>query len=253
VKGLANEPVQQGAELATSSCTTRIFAACAASTSWTPGKRIRLKHDVALFARALENLADGYKFHFNVILLRLRRSSSRRSRASFRRPHLRHALPLQRSYREVVPSFALWRLGKIPCSRNFAQASALARPDHLHGRRQFGLPVMMHVQPVRRALRLRSPKPSSLRCAKRTVLSDNAMSVLVASAGKSPALDSARIRRLFAPTASLCSSGTKCAPTADHSGFDRSTVRSGGAATQRSVNSIRRRGAGLAAFSFFHL
>src|SRR6266403_1449780 len=31
------------------------------------GKRIRLKHDVALFARALENLADGYKFHFNVI------------------------------------------------------------------------------------------------------------------------------------------------------------------------------------------
>src|SRR5260370_37974099 len=31
------------------------------------GKRIRLKHDVALFARALDNLAEGYKFHFNVI------------------------------------------------------------------------------------------------------------------------------------------------------------------------------------------
>src|ERR1700732_2935229 len=31
------------------------------------GKRIRLKHNVALFARALDNLAEGYKFHFNVI------------------------------------------------------------------------------------------------------------------------------------------------------------------------------------------
>src|SRR5204863_9556571 len=31
------------------------------------GKRIRLTHDVALFARALDNLAAGYKFHFNVI------------------------------------------------------------------------------------------------------------------------------------------------------------------------------------------
>src|SRR5260370_14715636 len=31
------------------------------------GKRIRLKHDVALLARALDNLADGYKFDFNVI------------------------------------------------------------------------------------------------------------------------------------------------------------------------------------------
>src|ERR1700721_4071134 len=31
------------------------------------GKRIRLKHNVALFARALDNLSEGYKFHFNVI------------------------------------------------------------------------------------------------------------------------------------------------------------------------------------------
>src|SRR5258708_7391558 len=31
------------------------------------GKRIRLKHDVALFARALDSLADDYKFSFYVI------------------------------------------------------------------------------------------------------------------------------------------------------------------------------------------
>ncbi len=31
------------------------------------GKRIRLKHDVALFAKTLENLSDGYKISFNVI------------------------------------------------------------------------------------------------------------------------------------------------------------------------------------------
>jgi len=31
------------------------------------GKLIRLKHDVKLFARTLDTLADGYKFDFHVI------------------------------------------------------------------------------------------------------------------------------------------------------------------------------------------
>jgi hypothetical protein len=31
------------------------------------GRRIRLKHDVALFARALDNLGEGQKFNFKVI------------------------------------------------------------------------------------------------------------------------------------------------------------------------------------------
>src|SRR5258707_3609733 len=31
------------------------------------GKRIRLKHDVALFARVLDNLGEEHKFNFNVI------------------------------------------------------------------------------------------------------------------------------------------------------------------------------------------
>jgi hypothetical protein len=31
------------------------------------GKRIRLKHDVALFARVLDHLGEGQKFNFNVI------------------------------------------------------------------------------------------------------------------------------------------------------------------------------------------
>ena len=68
VKGLAEmNLVQQGAELSYLILHDPDFRRVRRGHLVDTGKRIRLKHDVALFARALENLAEGYKFHFNVI------------------------------------------------------------------------------------------------------------------------------------------------------------------------------------------
>jgi len=60
--------VQQGAELSYLILHDPDFRKVRKEHLVETGKRIRLKHDVALFlSRALDNLADGYKFHFNVI------------------------------------------------------------------------------------------------------------------------------------------------------------------------------------------
>src|SRR3989475_7715164 len=68
VKGLAEiNLVQQGAELSYLILHDPDFRRVRREHLLETGKRIRLKHDVALFARALENLADGCKFHFSVI------------------------------------------------------------------------------------------------------------------------------------------------------------------------------------------
>src|SRR5271169_2901385 len=68
VKGLSNiNLVQQGAELSYLILHDPDFRRVRREHLIETGKRIRLKHDVALFARALDNLAEGYKFHFNVI------------------------------------------------------------------------------------------------------------------------------------------------------------------------------------------
>jgi 2-hydroxy-3-keto-5-methylthiopentenyl-1-phosphate phosphatase len=68
VRGLAEmNLVQQGAELSYLILHDPDFRRVRREHLVETGKRIRLKHDVALFARALDNLAEGHKFHFNVI------------------------------------------------------------------------------------------------------------------------------------------------------------------------------------------
>ena len=68
VKGLAEiNLVQQGAELSYLILHDPDFRHVRREHLIEADKRIRLKHDVALFARALDTLGDGYKFHFNVI------------------------------------------------------------------------------------------------------------------------------------------------------------------------------------------
>src|SRR5215469_7229810 len=59
--------VQQGAELSYLILHDPEFRRVRRDHLVETGKRIRLKHDVALFARALDNLAEGYKFSFYVI------------------------------------------------------------------------------------------------------------------------------------------------------------------------------------------
>src|ERR1700740_2041548 len=59
--------VQQGAELSYLILHDPEFRRVRREHLIETGKRIHLKHDVPLFARALDNLAEGYKFSFYVI------------------------------------------------------------------------------------------------------------------------------------------------------------------------------------------
>src|SRR5499427_817824 len=64
VKGLsAMNLVQQGAELSYLILHDPDFRRVRREHLVETGKRIRLKHDVDLFAKALDTLGDGYKFH----------------------------------------------------------------------------------------------------------------------------------------------------------------------------------------------
>src|SRR5207245_6925317 len=68
VKGLSEmNLVQQGAELSYLILHDPAFRRVRREHLVEAGKRICFKIDVALFARALDNLSEGYKFHFNVI------------------------------------------------------------------------------------------------------------------------------------------------------------------------------------------
>src|ERR1700737_5449901 len=68
VKALAEmNLVQQGAELSYLILHDPEFRRVRRDDLIETGKRIRLKHDVALFARALDNLTEDYKFSFYVI------------------------------------------------------------------------------------------------------------------------------------------------------------------------------------------
>src|SRR2546429_8209269 len=68
VKGLAEiNLVQQGAELSYLILHDPDFRRVRREHLIETGKRIRLKHDVALFARTLDSFSEGYKFHFNEI------------------------------------------------------------------------------------------------------------------------------------------------------------------------------------------
>src|SRR5712692_5884047 len=68
VKGLAEiNLVQQGAELSYLILHDPDFRRVRREHLVETGRRIRLKDDVALFARVLDNFVEGHKFNFNVI------------------------------------------------------------------------------------------------------------------------------------------------------------------------------------------
>jgi hypothetical protein len=78
VKGLADiNLVQQGAELSYLILHDPDFRRVRREYLVETGRRTRLKHDVALFARVLDNLGEGQKFNFKVISAAPRRLFSR--------------------------------------------------------------------------------------------------------------------------------------------------------------------------------
>ena len=180
--------VQQGAELAYLNLVET-------------GKRIRLKHDVALFARALEKLAEGYRIHFNVISA---------APQEIIQSALEGIVPPERIFgtrfryneatgevESIIRATAGW--GKITVLEEIRAALGISH-DHIiyMGDGSSDLPVMMHVNQHDGLTIAVSEVKFITRVANRTVLSDNAMSVLVPVLEEVLRWDSVKIRRFFA-------------------------------------------------------
>src|ERR1700694_5147704 len=165
------------------------------------GKRIRLKHDVALFARALDNLADEYKFSFYVISAAPQEIIQSALEGIVPPDHI---FGTRFRYNDsngevesIIRASAGW--GKITVLEEIRAMLGISH-DHIiyMGDGSSDLPVMMHVNHHDGLTIAVSEAKYITKVAKRTVLSDNAMSVLVPVLEKVLRWDSARIRRLFA-------------------------------------------------------
>jgi len=132
--------VQQGAELSYLILHDPEFRRVRRDDLIETGKRIRLKHDVALFARALDNLADDYKFSFYVISAAPQEIIVSALEGIVPPDHI---FGTRFRYKEETekwsPSFELRRLGKnYSARRDTRTARHQPRPDHLPWRRQLG-------------------------------------------------------------------------------------------------------------------
>jgi len=201
VKGLSQiNLVQQGAELSYLILHDPEFRRVRQEHLIETGKRIRLKHNVALFAKALDNLADGYKFSFYVISA---------APQEIIQSALEGIVPPENifgtrfHYAEngevaaIIRASAGW--GKITALEEIRATLGISH-DHIiyMGDGSSDLPVMMHVNSYDGLTIAVSEAEFITRVAKRTVLSDNTMSVLVPVLEDVMRWDSARIRRFFA-------------------------------------------------------
>jgi len=193
--------VQQGAELSYLILHDPEFRRVRREHLIETGKRIRLKHDVALFARTLDSLAEGYKIHFNVVSA---------APQEIIQSALEGIVPPERihgtrfRYNEangevesIIRATAGW--GKITVLEEIRAAMGISH-DHIiyMGDGSSDLPVMMHVNQHDGITIAVSEAKFITRIARRTVLSDNAMSVLVPVLEEVLRWDSAKIRRFFA-------------------------------------------------------
>jgi len=162
---------------------------------------IRDRHDVALFARALDSLAEGYKFSFYVISAAPQEIIESALEGIVPPEHI---FGTRFRYNEstgevesIIRASAGW--GKITVLEEIRAQLGISH-DHIiyMGDGSSDLPVMMHVNQHDGLTIAVSEAKFITRVARRTVLSDNAMSVLVPVLEKVLRWDSARIRRLFA-------------------------------------------------------
>jgi HAD superfamily phosphoserine phosphatase-like hydrolase len=201
VKGLAEmNLVQQGAELSYLILHDPDFRRVRREHLHETGKRIRLKHDVALFARALDSLAEGYKFDFYVISAAPQEIIQSALEGIVAPEHIfgtRFRYNEQTGEIEsIIRASAGW--GKIMVLEEIRATLAISH-DHIiyMGDGSSDLPVMMHINQHDGLTIAVSEAKYITRVARRTVLSDNAMSVLVPVLEEVLRWDSPRIRRLF--------------------------------------------------------
>jgi 2-hydroxy-3-keto-5-methylthiopentenyl-1-phosphate phosphatase len=202
VKGLAHlNLVQQGAELSYLILHDPGFRSVRREHLVETGKRIRLKNDVALFARSLDTLSDGYKFSFYVISAGPQEIIESALERIVPPDHIFGTrFRFNQSTGEVdsvIRASAGW--GKITVLEEL-RASLSISHDHIiyMGDGSSDLPVMMHVNQYDGLTIAVSENKFISRIARRTVLSDNAMSALVPVLEDVLRWDSIQIRRFFA-------------------------------------------------------
>jgi 2-hydroxy-3-keto-5-methylthiopentenyl-1-phosphate phosphatase len=202
VRGLAHiNLVQQGAELSYLILHDPQFRRVRSHHLIEAGKRIRLKHDVALFARTLETLADGYQFNFRIISAAPQEIIQSALEGIVPPEHIHGTRfyydPGDGEVRAIVRASAGW--GKVTVLEEIRAQLGISH-DHIvyMGDGSSDLPVMMHVNQYDGLTIAVSEAEFIARVARRTVLSDNAMSVLVPVLEDVLRWDSSRIRRYFA-------------------------------------------------------
>jgi phosphoserine phosphatase len=202
VRGLAQiNLVQQGAELSYLILHDPEFRRVRSHQLVEAGKQIRLKHDVALFAKTLENLADGYNFDFHVVSA-APQEILQSALEGIIRPENIHGTkfyydPGNGEVKAIVRASAGW--GKVTVLEEIRAQLGISH-DHIvyMGDGSSDLPVMMHVNQYDGLTIAVSDGEYITRIARRTVLSDNAMSVLIPVLEEVLRWDSSRIRRFFA-------------------------------------------------------
>ena len=201
VKGLSDiHLVQQGAELSYLILHDPDFRRVRRDHLVETGKRIRLKHDVSLFARSLENLSDSYKFSFNVISA-APQEIIQSALEGIVPPENIHGTRFRWNessgeVNSIVHASAGW--GKIFVLEEIRATLGISH-DHIiyMGDGSSDLPVMMHVNQHDGLTIAVSEAQFITKVARRTVLSDNAMSVLIPVLEEVLRWDSAKIRRFF--------------------------------------------------------
>src|SRR5246127_2318843 len=193
--------VQQGAELSYLILHDPEFRRVRRDDLIETGKRIRLKHDVALFARALDSLADDYKFSFYVISAAPQEIIVSALEGIVPPDHI---FGTRFRYNDatgevhsIIRASAGW--GKVTVLEEIRAQLGISH-DHIiyMGDGSSDLPVMMHVNQYDGLTIAVSENEFITRVARRTVLSDNAMSVLVPVLEEVLRWDSSTIRRYFA-------------------------------------------------------
>ena len=200
VKGLAEiNLVQQGAELSYLILHDPDFRRVRREHLIETGKRIRLKHDVALFARALDSFGEGYKFRFNVISAAPQEIIQSALEGIVPPDHIfgtRFRYKESGEVDSIIRASAGW--GKITVLEELRASLGISHDQIIYmGDGSSDLPVMMHVNQYDGLTIAVSEAKFIARVAKRTVLSDNAMSVLVPVMEKVMNWDSAKIRKFF--------------------------------------------------------
>src|SRR3981189_465712 len=201
VKGLAEmNLVQQGAELSYLILHDPEFRRIRREHLIEAGKLIRLKHDVKLFTKTLDTLAEGYKFNFHVISA-APQEIIQSALEGIVAPENIHGTkfyyePGNGEVKAIVRASAGW--GKVTVLEEIRAQLGISH-DHIvyMGDGSSDLPVMMHVNQHDGLTIAVSEAEFITRIAQRTVLSDNTMSVLVPVLEEVLRWDSVKIRRFF--------------------------------------------------------